>query len=152
MGQMWPVFRKFDGERGNTIGIGLTAALSLGHEADLAYIIFTVGAICILTGILFRTIPRFIKKDQTFDERLKLGGPASNSMPLGMLTGFAAMPLVSWFIDQPPEMTLALAIVFLLIIIRRLTANILSDLKKPAIPIRKILINRALYDRSYFQG
>ena len=30
-GQMWPVFRRFDGERGNTVSLGIVTALSFTY-------------------------------------------------------------------------------------------------------------------------
>jgi glycerol-3-phosphate acyltransferase PlsY len=152
VGQMWPVFRKFDGEKGNTTGIGLVIALTMcltATDSPLAYIVFIVFAIPILTGIGIKTTPRFMQPDQTLSQRFMFGGPVSNSMPLGMAVGFAAAPLSSWCLRQPLEMTLALTAVFILIMIRRLTANLSADLKTATTSIRSILINRLLYDRSY---
>jgi hypothetical protein len=84
------------------------------------------------------------------DEKLKLGGPVSNSLPVMMLSGFVVMPPVSWILNQPLEMTLALLAVLIAIVIRRLTANLGKDLKTPKTSIGRILFNRFLFDRSYF--
>jgi glycerol-3-phosphate acyltransferase PlsY len=152
-GQMWPVFRKFNGERGNTTGIGIVIALTMYLTATyspLAYIVFIIFAIPILIGIGFKTIPRMIQSNQTLSERFMFGGPVSNSMPLGMAVGFALAPLSSWLLRQPPEMTWALLAAFVAIMIRRLTVGLSKDLKEPKTSIRSILINRLLYDRSYF--
>ena len=150
-GQMWPVFRRFDGERGNTTGIGVITALPMeltATESPLAYLVFIIFAIPVLIGIGIRTVPRFMASGQTLSERLKFGGPASNSMPLGFAVGFLAAPLGSWCLRQPLEMTLALLALFIAIMIRRLTAGLSTDLKT-ATDVRSILINRLLYDRSY---
>jgi glycerol-3-phosphate acyltransferase PlsY len=152
-GQMWPVFRKFDGERGNTTGIGVVIALTMYLTATyspLAYVVFIIFAIPILIGISFKIIPRMMQSNQTLSERLKFGGPVSNSMPLGMGVGFAIAPLSSWCLRQPPEMTWGFLAVFVAIMIRRLTVGLSKDLKEPKTNIRSILINRVLYDRSYF--
>jgi glycerol-3-phosphate acyltransferase PlsY len=152
VGQMWPVFRKFDGERGNTTGIGIVAALTMYLTATyspLAYIVFIIFAIPILIGIGIRTIPRFVQSDQTLSQRFTFGGPVSNSMPLGMAVGFAIAPLSSWCLRQPPEMTWAFLAVFVAIMIRRLTVGLSKDLKTATTSVRSILINRLLYDRSY---
>jgi len=152
VGQMWPVFRKFDGEKGNTTGIGLVIALTMYLTATyspLAYIVFIIFAILILIGIGIRTIPRFMQPDQTVSQRFMFGGPVSNSMPLGMAVGFAAAPLSSWCLKQPPEMTWVLLAVFVALMIRRLTAGLNKDLKEPKTSVKSILINRLLYDRSY---
>jgi hypothetical protein len=152
-GQMWPVFRKFDGEKGNTTGIGFVIALTAYLTATispLAYIVFIIFAIPILIGGGIRTVPRFMAPGQTLNERLMLGGPISNSMPLGMLIGFAAAPLASAILGQPPEMTWAFRAVLVVIIIRRLTAGLRKDLKTATTSVGTILLNRFLYDRSYF--
>jgi glycerol-3-phosphate acyltransferase PlsY len=149
IGQMWPVFQKFNGEKGNTTGggIALTLTLFLGNDALLA---LYSGIICFAIGFSIRTIPRFVAKGQTMEEKLKLGGPVSNSLPVGMLAGFFVMPLASWLLNQPLEMTLALTGVFVAIAIRRLTANLSKDLKSPRTSTGRILLNRFLFDRSYF--
>jgi glycerol-3-phosphate acyltransferase PlsY len=152
VGQMWPVFRKFDGEKGNTTGIGVVIALTMYLTATyspLAYIVFIIFAIPILIGIGIKIIPRFMQSDQTISERFMFGGPVSNSMPLGMAIGFAIAPLSSWCLRQPLEMTWAFLAVFVAIIIRRLTAGLGEDLKTATTSVRNILINRLLYDRSY---
>lgn len=151
VGQMWPVFRKFDGEKGNTPGIGVVIALTMeltATESPLAYLVFVIFAIFILIGIGIRTVPRFMASGQTLSDRFKFGGPVSNSMPLGMFAGFLSAPLSSWCLRQPPEMTLAFLALFIAIIIRRLTAGLSADLKT-ATDVKSILINRFLYDRSY---
>jgi glycerol-3-phosphate acyltransferase PlsY len=153
VGQMWPVFRKFDGERGNTTGIGVVIALTMYLTATyspLAYLVFIIFAIPILIGIGIRTIPRMMQSNQTLSERFMFGGPVSNSMPLGMATGFAIAPLSSWCLRQPPEMTWAFLAIFVVLMIRRLTVGLSKDLKEPKTNLRSILINRLLYDRSYF--
>jgi glycerol-3-phosphate acyltransferase PlsY len=149
IGQMWPVFQKFNGEKGNTTGAGMAVTLISFLHGDALWAMFG-GLACFLIGFLVRTIPRFMIKGQNFNEKLKLGGPVSNSMPAGMLAGFFVMPLVSWLLNQPVELTLALAVTFIAIAIRRLTANLGKDLKEPKTNLGKILFNRFLYDRSYF--
>ncbi len=155
IGQMWPVFQRFDGEKGNTTGIGMSFTLIIGVSQNIgagnnAIWVLYGGLICFLAAVLGRTIPRFIAKGQSMEEKLKLGGPVSNSMPLGMFAGFAVMMLLSWILGQPLEMSLALTVTFVAIAIRRLTANIRADLKSPKTSVGKILLNRFLLDRSYF--
>jgi glycerol-3-phosphate acyltransferase PlsY len=143
IGQMWPVFQKFNGEKGNTTGAGMALALTifLGNNALL---VLCICVLCFVAGFLVRTIPRFRAKGQTLDEKMKLGGPVSNGMPLGM-------PPASWLLNQPLEMTLALTAMLIVIVIRRLTANLGKDLKSPRTSIGQILLNRFLFDRSYFK-
>ena len=151
-GQMWPVFRKFDGEKGNTTGIGFVIAFTSYLTATLsplAYVVFIIFAIPILIGGGIKTIPKFMAPGQTLSERLMLGGPISNSMPLGMLAGFAIAPIASACLRQPVEITWAFLAVFVIIMIRRLTAGLGKDLKTATTSKKAILLNRFLYDRSY---
>jgi glycerol-3-phosphate acyltransferase PlsY len=152
-GQMWPVFRKFNGEKGNTTGIGFVIAITsylTATTSPLAYLVFIIFAIPILIGACIRTVPKFIAPGQTLNERLMLRGPTSNSMPLGMFTGFAIAPIASACLRQPAEMTWAFLAVFVIIIIRRLTAGLSQDLKTATISKGTMLLNRFLYDRSYY--
>ena len=152
-GQMWPVFRKFDGEKGNTTGIGFIIALTSYLTATispLAYLVFVIFAIPVFIGGCIRTLPRILASGQTLNERFMLGGPTSNSMPLGMLTGFGIAPIASACLRQPPEMTWSFLAVFIIIMIRRLTAGLRKDLKTPKTGVGAILLNRFLYDRSYY--
>lgn len=147
VGQMWPVFNKFDGEKGNTTGFGIVIALSAVYNA--AAVILT-GVVIVLVGFSIRTIPRFKKSGRTMKERLKFGGPPSNSLPVAMLIAFAVMPLVSWLIGVPFHVLMLLVAVFLLIVLRRLTAGLCADIKNHRTGIARILLMRFLLDRSYY--
>ncbi len=151
-GQMWPVFRRFDGEKGNTTGIGviltLTIWLSL-TSSPLAYIVLIAFVVPILIGAGIKSVPRLRAPGQTIHERFDFGGPAGNSMPLGMGTGFVLAPLSAWCLRQPIEMVLSFVAIFIIIIIRRLTAGLGADLRTASISVRSILLNRFLFDRSY---
>ena len=150
-GQMWSVFQKFDAERGNTAGMGMIVALTVGvsvTESPHAYLVLLFALIPAIMGFLTRTIPRFMASGQTVSERFMLGGPMSNSLPLGVAVGLVLAPLSSWCLEQPVEMTLGLLALFVAIMVRRLTVGLRADLKT-ATNVRSILINRLLYDRSY---
>ena len=146
VGQMWPVFRRFDGEKGNTTGLAMFFILTILYHAYLALVI---AAIPVLIGAGIKLIPRASAPGLTVSERFDFGGPESRSLPLGMAGGFAVMPLASWFTGQPLEMTLGFVVLFVVIIVRRLTAGLSADLKTATSSIGSILINRFLYDRSY---
>jgi glycerol-3-phosphate acyltransferase PlsY len=151
IGQMWPVFQKFDGEKGNTVGGGVILGMTMwltGHGYPQAYLVFIVTITPALIGFLIRTVPRFMASGQTMNERFMLGGPASNSLPLGMITAFAVTPIASWLLNQPIEMTLGFVAIFLVLVLRRLTAGVRADLK-PGVSTGSILLNRFLYDRSF---
>ena len=147
IGQMWPVFQRFNGEKGNTTGVGVILAFCFIYGVYLAFI---VCALIMIAGFFIRTIPRVMKSGQTLRDRLSFGGPVSNSLPLGMITGFASLPLVSWLTQEPDEIIMALLCMFVLIVIRRLTAGLIADLREPRTGIGSILFNRLLYDRSYY--
>ena len=141
-GQMWPVFTRFYGkERGNTTGLGAAlgiAPLTLG---------FALIPVAIGGGI--RVISSLMKADKTTAERLKLPG-MSDSMPLGMLAAFAALPLIAWRLDEDATTIWIFVALFAMIIFRRLTADLTRDLASVPRPnIAPVLMNRFLYDRSY---
>ncbi|HEY48876.1 MAG TPA: hypothetical protein G4O13_02370 [Dehalococcoidia bacterium] len=138
-GQMWPVFMKFDGEKGNSIGLAMSGTLATKT--------MLFGLIPIVIGFGVRTLPRFFARHQTIDDRLKFGGPPSLSLPLGMLGGFTVMPLAAWGLGQPSEVVIAFVGLVVLIIVRRLTAGLREDLRKP-LDKRSVLLNRFLFDRS----
>jgi glycerol-3-phosphate acyltransferase PlsY len=148
VGQMWPVFQKFDGEKGNTTGLGAATALTLCYDAGW---VLLAAVIFMLFGFLIRTIPRFMVRGQTFKDMLGFGGPVSNSMPIGMLLGFAVMPLVSWLLDEPWEMSVALLLILVFIIVRRLTASVRKDISEGKSSTGRILLNRLFLDRSYYR-
>ena len=141
VGQMWPIFEKFDGEKGNSTGLAMS--LALATTATL------VALAPIAIGFLVRTIPRFRKPDQTMKERFMFLGPPSLSLPLGMAIGFAVLPLAAWLLPpgQPLGVVLALVGLFLLIMVRRATAGLKKDLRQPS-GRTIILLNRLLFDRS----
>jgi hypothetical protein len=67
-----------------------------------------------------------------------------------MLLGFIAMPLASWLLNVNWEITAALLIIVIAIIIRRLTADVRKDVRGRSISCGRILLNRFLLDRSYY--
>jgi glycerol-3-phosphate acyltransferase PlsY len=136
---MWPIFLKFDGEKGNTVGIAMSGALAT--QAML------YALIPIVIGASIRTIPRMVQPNQSWNDRLKLGGPPSLSLPLGMAVGFGVMPIAAWYVGQPSEVVLAFIVLFILILLRRVTDGITEDKEYPARRINRIL-NRLLFDRS----
>lgn len=140
VGQMWPVFLGFDGEKGNSTGAAMAAVLT--PKALL------FAAVPMLLGIAIRTVPRLLDSNQSINERLKLGGPPSLSLPLGMGIGFALLPFISWWLEQPTEITLACLTLFVLIMVRRLTAGLKNDLT-PGANVKGVLLTRLLFDRSH---
>jgi glycerol-3-phosphate acyltransferase PlsY len=142
-GQMWPVFRKFDGERGNTTGGGMVLILTLLLNGIPTVII----AVCfVLLGIILRTVTRWRASGATLNERLRFQGSHSMVLPLLMLAGFASCPVTAPIFGLPIEMTLGFLALVLLLLIRRVTAGLMSDLGNG---FRwSVIVNRLLYDRS----
>jgi glycerol-3-phosphate acyltransferase PlsY len=140
-GQMWPLFYHFDGEKGNSVGAAMALALTP--------IAFLIALIPMLAGFLIRTIPRFMKRGQSLNEKFKLGGPPSNSFPLGMALGFAVLPLAAWALGWSASVVLSYSTLFVLILIRRATAGLNADIKQRK-NLCRVLLNRALYDRADF--
>jgi len=139
LGELWPVFLKFRGEKSNTTGMGMAAALV--YQA----IPFLLAPIVL--GALMRTVPRFFHRGQTMDERMKLGGPPSLSLPLGMFFGFALFPVGCWYWDAGWERIAAGIALFALILVKRLTFGLTDDIKKEGLK-PGILVTRLLFDRS----
>lgn len=134
-GQMWPALMPSAGGRGNSTGLSM--ALVLTPLATL------VAIIPILASLVVRSYAR----------RSLTGGPQSRSLPLGMLVGFAllplaSLPLASWWHGEPEAITLVLAGLFLAIVLRRLTVGLRQDLRL-ANSKGSLFLNRLLYDRSF---
>lgn len=138
-GQMWPVFSKFDGEKGNSVAIAMMIALT--PIPGLISIIPTI------VSLLIRTTPRFIAKIRKSGEDSIVGGPYSHSLPVGMFVCFLILPFVAWYLEAPVAVVWCCSLLFLVIMIRRLTAGLREDLKTHE-DIGGILLRRLLFDRS----
>jgi len=147
-GQMWPVFLKFDGEKGNTAGTGMVTALIIGTGSS-AWPVLIAGLLCMLTGLAVLIIPRLIWDRKTLIDIIRQNGPHTISLPVGMLTGFVVMPVISFITGQPVALTVVLAVLWFFIVLRRLTADLDEDLKAARISKWRMLLNRFLLDRSY---
>ncbi len=72
-------------------------------------------------------------------------------LALGTMIAVASLPVFSWLlpqlfgIDKPPAITLGLAAIFLLAVIRRLTAR--RTIFTASVTRRQLLVNRLLFDR-----
>ena len=139
-GQMWPVFSRFDGEKGNSIAIAMVFAL-------VPYVAL-IGIIPVVVSLIFRTVPRLTARRKSGEGRGLIGGSYSRSLPLGMFACFLIMPFAAWGLGEPREIVWCLAALFILmIIVRRLTAGLKRDLASGA-AVGDILVNRLFYDRA----
>lgn len=141
-GQMWPVFSRFDGEKGNSIALAMVIALTPVSAL--------VAVIIIIIALIFRTLPRLIAKSGKPGARSIVGGPYSRSLPVGMFIAFLGLPFVSWYFGEPVETIWGCTALFVLIIIRRLTAGLSED-RKTGQDIGSILLRRLLFDRATVQ-
>jgi glycerol-3-phosphate acyltransferase PlsY len=121
VGQNWPVFLRFSGGRGmmTTLGIAFFLPIANGPLIPWGLLSFFVFA---SAGVLL-----------------------IHNVPIGTGSGIAAMPLVSWLAHEPTEMTLGFLAMFLIMIIRRLTAPRTS--LSASVPFREMMLNRFLFDR-----
>ena len=119
VGHNWPVFLRFSGGRGALTTVGVLFVLA-------------PWLTLILLAVAFLFTP-------------------FRQLALGTLVAMAALPLVSWFLSQPfgikepLSMSLGFLAIFLLVVIRRLTAP-----KTPfaaSVSRRELFFSRLLFDR-----
>ncbi len=134
-GQMWPIFTRFEGEKGNSTGIGMASFVS--PQA------FGLGLVPIILGVAFRF---YSTRGASGGQRLKFSNPSS-AMPLGMLAGFATFPLAAWGLGQSLEIVWGYLGLLGLVVIRRFTSGLREDLRVAPSKL-EVLKNRFLYDRS----
>lgn len=137
-GQIWPIFLKFYGGRGNTAGGGALAGFVITPLVPWATLICLVP---LFLGVAIRKLHSSVTPTRV--------------VPLGtLLTFILAAIFTRIFGEVPGAVTLTFIGVLVLILIRRLTADLRCDLKeKPnTVSTSSILINRLLYDRSYIDS
>ena len=127
LGQMWPVFHRFDGGRANSAGWGF--ALAVDPIAFLIMMLPVVAAIAM---------------------RLAVRPRPSRLLPLAALLSFGVFPAVIWEQEGTTPVVEAGLVILALILIRRLTAGLGQDLATGA-PAARVLANRALFDRTELQ-
>ncbi len=136
--QMWPVFKKFDGGRGNSSAIGL--ALTLSPKA------FLMAMIPMLAGGAIWSLPIMMRNDLTWKQRMKFPSKNSDEIPLGMLAGWVGMPLFAWLMNEPKSVVRALLAMAVVILVRRITGGLSNDIAEGK-DLKEVVRNRALYDR-----
>jgi glycerol-3-phosphate acyltransferase PlsY len=127
VGQMWPLFHGFDGGRANATGWGFAIAVD-----PIAALIMGIPILAALVLILL-VRPR-----------------PTRLFPLASLLSFFVFPAVIWEQEGMTRTVVAALIVLALILLRRLTAGLREDLATGA-DLGRVVINRALYDRSELQ-
>ncbi|MBI4328574.1 MAG: glycerol-3-phosphate acyltransferase [Chloroflexi bacterium] len=139
-GQMWPVFLRLSGGRGNATG--LAAMFGLSPPTML---------LGLIPGIVAAGLRLWGLKDQTLrlsPENLRaLRIAQSRSLPLGMLLTFSAMPLAALVLDSGTPILVSGAAIAGLVCLRRITADLREDLRSGGAEIGRRLLSRLLYDR-----
>ncbi len=138
-GQMWPVFSRFDGEKGNTVGLGMAVTL--------VYLAVFIAIIPAFIGLMVKLVKTLRLKGQTTRMRFTKGAGHSDSLPIGVVISFFILPFVSYFLGEPTEIIIGFSILFVIIVIRRLTQGLTEDIKAGR-KIGEVLLNRFLLDRS----
>ena len=125
VGQMWPLFHRFDGGRANATGWGFAIAAD-----PIAALIMGIP---ILAALL-----------------MKRAVPSSRLVPLASILSFAVFPAVIWEQEGTTPTVVAGLAVLALVLVRRISAGLRADLATGA-PFARVIANRALYDRSELQ-
>jgi glycerol-3-phosphate acyltransferase PlsY len=124
---MWPIFHDLDGGRANATGWGALVALDPIAAA--------IAAIPLLAALALR-----------FSVRPR----PRRLVPLASILTFLVWSAVIWEIDGVTPEVVGGGLILALILIRRLTAGVSEDLRLGA-PLGRVLLNRALFDRSELQ-
>jgi glycerol-3-phosphate acyltransferase PlsY len=126
-GQMWPIFHQFDGGRAN--------ATAWGFELAADFIAFFIAWIPVIVAAVFRITVR------PKPRRL---------LPVANLLSYGVFSAVIWEQEGVTPTVLAGLGALALVVLRRLTAGVREDLATGA-PVARVLVNRALFDRSELQ-
>jgi glycerol-3-phosphate acyltransferase PlsY len=126
-GQMWPIFHDLDGGRANSTGWGTLIVLDP--------IASVIAAIPLLAAVAARYAVR---------------PRPTRLVPLASLLTFLVWPAAIWEIEGVTATVLGGLVIFLLILVRRVTAGLEDDLRTGA-PYFRVVLNRALYDRTELQ-
>ncbi|MBN1369708.1 MAG: glycerol-3-phosphate acyltransferase [Dehalococcoidaceae bacterium] len=138
-GQMWPVFARFDGEKGNTTGLGM--ALALAWPATLAALVPA------LFGLVSKLVRLLKIKNQPLRKRFKSGAGQSDALPVGVALTLLILPVAAWLMGEPVEVVYGFVALLVIIMLRRLTQGLSKDIKERR-DLKRALFNRLLYDRS----
>lgn len=123
-GHNWPVFLRFSGGRGVITTMGVAFLLPIVNNL-----------VPLRTSLLVSVLYGSIALVSAYFKRL----------PLGVFIIVAIFPLVTWGLIGSISITLGYLGMFLIFVIRRLTAS--QPISVTSISRRQILINRLLYDR-----
>lgn len=120
VGHNWPVFLRFHGGRGVGTTMGIITILPI------------ITDITPWPAVAFWAI-------------LIIGRLVLGSSPLPVLIGITAAPFITWGFHEPLSVTLGFVTVFLIIVIKRLSAQ--PSAEAASISKTRLLCNRLLFDR-----
>ena len=120
VGHNWPVFLRFHGGRGAATTLGIVMIIPAINGTTPWTAVIAVGIVIIGTIII-------------------------RSSPLPVFLGAVSLPLSSWAFHQDSAIITAYLAIFLVIIIKRLTAQ--PSQEPVSIGKKQLLINRLLFDR-----
>jgi hypothetical protein len=113
----------------------------------LAYMATFIAIIPALVGLITKLVKLLRLKGQTTRTRFTKGAGTSNTLPIGVALAFFILPIAAWLLGKPLEMVIGFIILFVIIMIRRLTQGITEDIKAKR-KLGSVLLNRFLLDRS----
>jgi glycerol-3-phosphate acyltransferase PlsY len=126
-GQAWPIFHDLEGGRANATGWGALLALDPIAAA--------IAAIPLLVAVA---------------ARYRVAPPPTRVVPLASILTFLVWSATIYEIEGVTATVVGGLLILALIVIRRVTADLSDDLATGA-PLRRIVANRVLYDRSELQ-
>ena len=141
IGQCWPIFLRFRGGRGISVVAGAVLAL--------APITLFWAHLPAITGLAVYTIATRRQQEDTaavFGKDSK-DSKDSRMVPLLMMVSVVILPLVAFVLDESSTIVLTFSAFSLIIILRRLTAELRQD-RGSTTPLFTRLRNRFLYDRA----
>ncbi len=122
VGHNWPVFLRFHGGRGIATLFGVAILLPILNPGEVSpWPTVIASLIVIVVTLVFRT------------------------SPLSVLISTASLPLTTWLFGSPIAVIMAFLAIFVVVIIKRLTAQPLPE--GVSVSRRRLYLNRLLYDR-----
>jgi glycerol-3-phosphate acyltransferase PlsY len=119
-GHNWPVFLRFHGGRGIATLLGIVIILPVLNDILPWPSVIAVGSTLLFTAII-----------------------RTSAVPV--LIGVTSLPLTSWLFGAPNAVALTYLAIFLIVVIKRLTAQ--PSREKRRISTGRLLLNRLLFDR-----
>ena len=120
VGHNWPVFLRFHGGRGIATLLGIALILPAVNDISPWPTLIAIAFMVVIT-ITFR------------------------SSPLPVFCSAASLPLTTWLFDGEIPVTMAYLAIFLVVIIKRLTAQ--ASAEAITISKKRLLLNRLFFDR-----